>query len=538
MSKLSSSATNTPTDEANNTKDTLFSESIKNQEPRCLNNSLLTSTIDTDYVTQTETNNNTSTSSTCSSSLSCNMLKNKDLPDHLQDASSTTNSLSNLNENQLSSSLNSVSSADSSTNNKNNNNSSLIISINDHEISYQVQECLNKLINKIVNESDELNKSITTTTIKQLEELINDLKLKLNDLKYIELNDLKDQLNNYEHYLNKQQQKDNNSLTSSLSSSSSSSSRDEKNSNTSSSLNIEDFLTYFEFLNDEENNYFDLLPQDFCSFLINSFQQCSNLIEDLKKLKKTDESLQPIFQFEKVILNKLTVLVNNLKDFHSIIINNGYSSKMILNKILNNNSMRLNEWLKLTQNNKYLLNVNKLDFISNLNNNLVLNRTVVDKMTTTTTTTTLDLINIYQFNNLLDIIDLINEIDMDNFNENNINIDYLFDNRVYSSTILTYLINENITIGMLFFFSSTIKIYKLIKIHIFMKILDKFILRLKTLNSIKTADILITLTWEALNDSSSSEEFLKILINYLKLLNETEVYIKILNFYYFKIIIL
>jgi hypothetical protein len=58
-----------------------------------------------------------------------------------------------------------------------------------------------------------------------------------------------------------------------------------------------------------------------------------------------------------------------------------------------------------------------------------------------------------------------------------------------------------------------------------MKIIDKFILRLKTLNSIKTADILITLTWEALNDdSSSSEEFLKILINYLKLLNETEVY--------------
>jgi hypothetical protein len=452
MSKLTSSATNTPTDEANNTKDTLFSESIKNQEPRCLNNSLLTSTIDTDYVTQTETNNNTSTSSTCSSSLSCNMLKNKDLPD--QDASSTTNSLSNLNENQLSSSLNSVSSADSSTNNKNNNNSSLIISINDHEISYQVQECLNKLINKIVNESDELNKPIittTTTTIKQLEELINDLKLRLNDLKYIELNDLKDQLNNYEHYLNKQQQKDNNSLTSSLSLSSSSSSRDEKNSNTSSSLNIEDFLTYFEFLNDEENNYFDLLPQDFCLFLINSFQQCNNLIEDLKKLKKTDESLQPIFQFEKVILNKLTVLVNNLKDFHSIIINNGYSSKMILNKILNNNSMRLNEWLKLTKNNKYLLNVNKLDFISNLNNNLVLNRTVVDKMTTTTTTI-LDLINIYQFNNLLDIVDLINEIDMDNFNENNINIDYLFDNRVYSSTILTYLINENIKIGMFYFF--------------------------------------------------------------------------------------
>jgi hypothetical protein len=60
-----------------------------------------------------------------------------------------------------------------------------------------------------------------------------------------------------------------------------------------------------------------------------------------------------------------------------------------------------------------------------------------------------------------------------------------------------------------------------------MKIIDKFILRLKTLNSIKTADILITLTWEALNDSSSSEEFLKILINYLKLLNETEVNIEI-----------
>ena len=532
MTKLSSSATNTPTDETNNTntnqEDKLFSESIKNQESRYLNNSLLTSTIDTDYVTQTETNNNnTSTSSTCSSSLSCNiLLKNKDSPD--QDASSTTNSLSNLNENQLSSSLNSVSSADSSTNNKNNNNSSLIISINDHEIAYQVQECLNKLINKIVNESDELKKPIITTTTKQLEELINDLKLKLSDLRYIELNDLKDQLNNYEHYLNKkqqqQQQKDNNSLTSSLSSSSSSS-RDEKNSNTSSSLNIEDFLTYFEFLNDEENNYFDLLPQDFCSFLINSFQQCNHLIEDLKKLKKSHESLQSIFQFEKVILSKLTVLVNDLKDFYSIIINNGYSSKMILNKILNNNSMRLNEWLKLTQNNKYLLNVNKLDFLSNLNNNnnnLVLNRTVVDKMTATTTKT-LDLINIYQFNNLLDIIDLINEIDMDNFNENNINIDYLFDNRVYSSTILTYLINENITIGMLFFFSYTIKIYKLIRIYIFMKIIDKFILRLKTLNSIKTADILITLTWEALNDSSSSEEFLKILINYLKLLNETEV---------------
>ena len=46
------------------------------------------------------------------------------------------------------------------------------------------------------------------------------------------------------------------------------------------------------------------------------------------------------------------------------------------------------------------------------------------------------------------------------------------------------------------------------------------ILKLKALNPIKTADLLITLTWEAINDETTSEETLKILVCYLQLIND------------------
>ena len=48
-------------------------------------------------------------------------------------------------------------------------------------------------------------------------------------------------------------------------------------------------------------------------------------------------------------------------------------------------------------------------------------------------------------------------------------------------------------------------------------------MRLLKLNPIKTADILITLTWELISDGLSSEDLMKLLLDYLNLINQNDV---------------
>lgn len=57
-------------------------------------------------------------------------------------------------------------------------------------------------------------------------------------------------------------------------------------------------------------------------------------------------------------------------------------------------------------------------------------------------------------------------------------------------------------------------------------------MRLKALNPIKTADILITLIWEIITDDSSSEDSLRLLLNFLQLINQNDVIIQLNCAYY------
>lgn len=184
------------------------------------------------------------------------------------------------------------------------------------------------------------------------------------------------------------------------------------------------------------------------------------------------ESSSKLTQLESVVFDKLNTETLILKNFYLVIFelnetiaSNSESSKLILNKIMNDSNLldthgddekKLNLWLKLTEN-SILLNATKLELTSNLKfKNVLLRNELLNRITKS------ELINIYQFNTVLEVFDLINEIDHQNINDtlsiiDKINLDHLFNNRIYSSTILNFLIDESrlnkqISLGKFFFF--------------------------------------------------------------------------------------
>ena len=113
-------------------------------------------------------------------------------------------------------------------------------------------------------------------------------------------------------------------------------------------------------------------------------------------------------------------------------------------------SSKLHLWLKLTQD-KLLFNITKIDLLSNLNiKNMSLANKLINRISSLN-----KLINIYQYNSILEFIDLVNDFDLSDTSNliDKINIDNLFNNRVYSSAVLSFLIDESIQIGKQFLLS-------------------------------------------------------------------------------------
>lgn len=395
-------------------------------------NNLLSAIMDTDDM-ESESSCDQGTRSSASS---VSTSSSKKLNQEQTIEQSPTNSNSNLDDNQLSSSMNSVTSS---------NEAELVSeSLNSYEsiITQEVEACLNQLVDDLV-EREELN-NIKKLNIILIDELIQKLEVKLNDLRahYIELNDFYEQLQDYKSLMSKlkQSQTRNGSQT---------------------SLILDDLLQYFDFLDDDdsidEKELLITLPDDFYLFLKNILTQCNSLVDDLNDLNKDSK----LAQFESVIFDKLNQESLQLKDFYSIIFDLN-DSKFLIQRILTKDSIltlraqdtdessKLHLWLKLTQD-KLLFNITKIDLLSNLNiKNMSLANKLINRISSLN-----KLINIYQYNSILEFIDLVNDFDLSDTSNliDKINIDNLFNNRVYSSAVLSFLIDESIQIGKKFLLS-------------------------------------------------------------------------------------
>lgn len=270
-------------------------------------NNLLSAIIDTDDLeseasscdpansSSSSTSSSSSSSSTTSTSSSTKktplsqdnqaetrLIDNSDNCNH----KSPSGSNSNLDDNQLSTSLNSLSTDASSTKNEDSNNDSsssssrsndklilLIesppVSCGDQNNSYEsIAQEVELVLNSIL---DELVESQSKPGVSSVDELLIKLDAKLDELRahYIELNDFYEQIQNYQNLVNRLKLN----------------TRSTDTSNTS--LILDDLLQYFDFLNDNDeiSNKLETkelklnLPDDFYLFLNNLLSQANRLID-------------------------------------------------------------------------------------------------------------------------------------------------------------------------------------------------------------------------------------------------------------------
>ena len=254
-------------------------------------NNLLSAIIDADDLESEASscdpaNSTSSSSSTTSSSSSTkkasqsqdNQQKDMNLTENID--KSPTDSNSNLDDNQLSTSLNSLSTDASSTKNEDNMSSSnedklLLLETSsvtkdnngyELDITQEVESVLNGIIDEVVE-----NQSKTRLNLVLVDELLVKLDSKLEELRafYIELNEFYEQIQNYQNLLNRLKLNTKSTDTS------------------NASLIIDDLLQYLDFLNDsdettdkQETKELKInLPDDFFLFLSNCLSQANCLID-------------------------------------------------------------------------------------------------------------------------------------------------------------------------------------------------------------------------------------------------------------------